>query len=87
MTTESVWPGGTDAAAALFRSPPSIDIIAESRTDFVWFYVPSTPCSSKLLLLQNETIPKTILPQMQGNSWQNASASQRQRMYPFEICT
>lgn len=58
ITMDFVWLGGTDAAVALLRNPPLMDANAESRTDFVWFYISSAPCSSKWLFLQNETIPK-----------------------------
>lgn len=85
ITTDLVWPGGTDAAGALVRSPPLTDAIAESRTDFVWVYIPSTPCSSKWLSSEWD-YSKTRSPQMQGKSRQNASTSSRQRTYPFEMC-
>lgn len=58
ITTDFVWPRGTEAAVALLRSPPLMDAFAKSRTDFVWFYIPSTSCFSKFLCLQNETILK-----------------------------
>lgn len=68
IATDLVWPRGTDAAVALLRSPPLMDAFANPRTDLVWFYIPSTSCSSKFLCLQNETILKPYHHRHRGSA-------------------